>query len=156
MRTGVETSSIWGHDNTGAGSPTAEVVRLPELATLSASTALGFGEEAAQRIFYSLMTVATTIAVIWFVFGFTSHRIAAGVAGLLSFFNPYVMQSVLNPLPIWAIGVMALAGGFLVREANGARFSGPVVGLASLSAVTWGSTHLCWSSLLAGSCVWRL
>ena len=134
VRTGVETSSIWGHDNTGAGSPTAEVVRLPELATLSASTALGFGEEAAQRIFYSLMTVATTIAVIWFVFGFTSHRIAAGVAGLLSFFNPYVMQSVLNPLPIWAIGVMALAGGFLVREANGARFSGPVVGLASLSA----------------------
>ncbi|MEA2551823.1 MAG: arabinofuranan 3-O-arabinosyltransferase, partial [Actinomycetota bacterium] len=128
----AELSTIWGHSLSGAGSPSFQpLARWPELATLWFSRLTGASPMTAQRWFYSLLALAAVAGVIWFVSGFVERPLARAAAGLIAFFNPFVLQHLPNPLPLWSIAIMAVAGGLVVRAARG-RAPAPVA-LAGVS-----------------------
>ena len=107
----AELPSLWGHSLVGAGSPSFQpVARAPELGLLTFTRALGWSPMVAQRLFYSLLAVGAVLAAVWFVRTFISRPVPAMVGGLVAFFNPFVLQHLPNPLPLWSIGLMALLG----------------------------------------------
>jgi arabinofuranan 3-O-arabinosyltransferase len=138
----AEAFSIWGHQLSSAGGPSYDVARLPELAMLALGDALGLGPEAAQRLFVSMVAASGVACVVYFAFAFSSAPVVAAAAGLLSFFNVFVLQRLPNVLSLWAVLVMALLGGVLFREARaadqpppGERVSRPfLLGVCSITA----------------------
>jgi len=127
-----ETGGLWSHSITGAGSPSFQAAaRVPELAVLSVAHALGLSNEIAQRIFYAILAVAVAVSVVYLVLAFVEQMIAVILAGLLALLNPFVLQHLPNPLLLWALTLMAVSGGLLVRSARGPR--PPALALGSLS-----------------------
>ena len=116
----------------GAGSPSFQpLTRWPELATLGVARLTGASPMTAQRWFYSLLVVAAVVAAVWFASAFVQRPFARAAAGIVAFFNPFVLQHLPNPLPLWSIAIMGLAGGLVVRAARG-RSPAPVA-LAGVS-----------------------
>ncbi len=130
-----ETGGLWSHSITGAGSPSFQAAaRAPELAMLSFAHGLGLSDEIAQRIFYTILAVAVAISAVYFVLAFVEQALGVVLAGLLALLNPFVLQHLLNPLVLWALTLMAVSGGLLVRAARGARPRGLALGSLSLFA----------------------
>ena len=128
----AELSTVWGHSLSGAGSPSFQpLTRWPELAMLGFARLTGASPMTAQRWFYSLLAVAAVVGAVWFVSAFVEGPFARAFAGLVAFFNPFVLQHLPNPLPLWSIAIMGLAGGLVVRAARG-RSPAPVA-LAGVS-----------------------
>jgi arabinofuranan 3-O-arabinosyltransferase len=135
VRTSVaqEVDSSWGHQYTGAGSPSYQgVARAPEVGFLATARALSASEETAQRWFYSLLLAAVTLSAVYLAFSFVESAPIASIAGLLAVFNPFVLQLSLNPLVPWGLAVMGFSGGLVVRAARGSRV--PSLALAVVSA----------------------
>ena len=129
----AELPSLWGHSLVGAGSPSFQpVARAPELGVLALTRALGWSPMVAQRLFYSLLAVGAVLSAVWFVRTFVSRPVPAMVGGLVAFFNPFVLQHLPNPLPLWSIGLMGLLGGLVLRAARGDDVPGWRLGAASV------------------------
>jgi len=131
----AELPSLWGHSLVGAGSPSFQpVARAPELGLLTFTRALGWSPMVAQRLFYSLLAVGAVLAAVWFVRTFISRPVPAMVGGLVAFFNPFVLQHLPNPLPLWSMALWALLGGLILRAARGDDAPGWRLGAASVGA----------------------
>ena len=131
----AELPSLWGHSLVGAGSPSFQpVARAPELGVLALTRALGWSPMVAQRLFYSLLAVGAVLSAVWFVRTFVSRPLPAVVGGMVAFFNPFVLQHLPNPLPLWSIGLMGLLGGLVLRAARGDDVPGWRLGAASVGA----------------------
>jgi arabinofuranan 3-O-arabinosyltransferase len=128
----AEGFSLWSHTLTGAGSASFQsAARLPELVVIDAAHMVGASNQTAQRIFYTLIVLAVIASAIYFVLAFIPPGFAAGLAGLVVLFNPYVLQNLPNPLPLWTLALMATAGGLVLRVAQGKSRS--VFSLVSMS-----------------------
>jgi arabinofuranan 3-O-arabinosyltransferase len=149
----AEVSSVWGHSIAGAGSASFQpTARAPELAILALTRALGWDPATGQRLFYSAIAVAVVVGAVWFARTFVERPVPAIVAGLVAFFNPFVLQHLPNPLPLWSIGLMAFSGGLLLRAARGDDVPG-----WKLGAVSVGACYLSINPpLLAASAAWVL
>lgn len=137
----AEAFSIWSHQLTGAGGPSYDVVRAPELAFVVAGESLGLGAATAQRFFFAAVAALAVAAAVYFAFSFVASPIVAGAAGLLAFFNVFVLQRLPNALTPWSIMVMALVGGVILRSARVTRAEAPasvsrplLLGLCSVTA----------------------
>jgi arabinofuranan 3-O-arabinosyltransferase len=130
----AEFTSAWGHDSTGAGAPSFQIVRIPELAALSLTEALGASAHAAQRVYYTVVAGAAAIGTVFFSRALTHSPVANIGSGLLAIFNPFVLQQVPNLLPIWAVALMAVLGGMLLRSAQGHRVTPLRLALATTGA----------------------
>lgn len=111
--------SIWNHQVTAAGSPAYGIAQLPEYAVALGSEWFGLGPEFAQRTFYALVAGAVVASCVYFSFAFTDRAAVAAACGLLGFFNVFVLQHLPNTLTPWAIMVMALLGGLILRAGQG-------------------------------------
>ena len=128
----AELSTMWGHALSGAGSASFQpTARVPELLTLRIASLFGGSPEAAQRIFYTGLAVAAVLSVVWFAGAFVGGGMGRTAAGLVAFFNPFVLQHVPNPLPLWTMAMMGASGALLVRTARGAH--PPGIALAAVS-----------------------
>jgi arabinofuranan 3-O-arabinosyltransferase len=128
-----EMDSSWGHQYTGAGSPSYQAVaRAPEVGLLATAHALGASDETAQRWFYSLLIVALALSAVFFAFAFVESALIASIAGLLAVFNPFVLQLALNPLIPWGLAIMGFSGGLIVRAAR--QHGASPIALAVVSA----------------------
>jgi arabinofuranan 3-O-arabinosyltransferase len=136
VRTAVieELGSLWGHQITGAGGPSFEIARLPEVVVLKVVEGLGGSGAAAQHLFYAGLMVWLAMSVVYLCFGLGLGHVAASVAGALAVFNPFIMQMAPNPLPTWTIAFMASAGGVLIRVGRGQRKSPVSLALMSMLA----------------------
>jgi arabinofuranan 3-O-arabinosyltransferase len=135
VRDGVaaELFSLWGHQTTGAGSASYQIVRAPELSAIAVSRALGGSNELAQRLFYTLLFVAVAAGAVFFALALVKGQVAALAAGLLSIFNAFVLQHH-SPLDLWAIALMGLLGGLVLRAGRGDPIS--AFWLATTSVLT--------------------
>jgi arabinofuranan 3-O-arabinosyltransferase len=134
VRAGVayESGSLWGHQYTGAGSPSYQgQARTPEILFLKLAHLLGASDPTAQRYFYSILVALLVIGAVYLALAFIENAPAAALAGLFAVFNPFVLQYVMNPLVPWALASMAFAGGMVVRAARGVSVS--PIGLALIS-----------------------
>ncbi len=120
----AESSSVWSHSLTGGGSASFEAAaRTPELLTIKIAHAVGASNETAQRVFYTVLALAVVASAIFLARTFVPPGFAAGLAGLVALFNPYMLQNLPNPLPMTAITIMALSAGILLRAARGDTIS---------------------------------
>ncbi len=131
----AEWSSLWGHALSGGGSASFQAsARAPELVTLALARALGWDATTAQRLFYSLLAAATVMGAVAFARRFTQRPIPVAVAGLVAFFNPFVLQHLPNPVPLWSIALMGFAGSLVLRAARGEAVPGWTLGALSVGA----------------------
>jgi arabinofuranan 3-O-arabinosyltransferase len=130
-----ELSSMWGHSLVGAGSASFQpTARAPELLMLELARIVGADGAFAQRLLYSVLGAGVALAGVWFARTFVDRAVPSAAAGIIVFFNPYVLQQLPNPLPLWTIGIMALTGGLILRAARGEHVAGWVLAVASVPA----------------------
>jgi arabinofuranan 3-O-arabinosyltransferase len=126
---------MWGHSLVGAGSASFQpTARAPELLLLELARIVGADGVFAQRLLYSALGVGVALAGVWFARTFVERTVPSAAAGIIVFFNPYVLQQLPNPLPLWTIAIMALTGGLILRAARGEQVAGWVLAVASVPA----------------------
>ena len=130
----AEWSSLWGHALSGGGSVFQATARAPELLMLELTRVLGWDATTAQRLFYSLLAAATVAGAVAFARRFTQRPIPVAAAGLVAFFNPFVLQHLPNPVPLWSIALMGFAGSLILRAARGEAVPGWTLGALSVGA----------------------
>ncbi|MFC1437426.1 hypothetical protein ABUW04_04085 [Streptacidiphilus sp. N1-10] len=128
----AELGSVWGHQVSGAGGPSYEVARLPDLVLIKLCGVVGLGGPAAQLLLYSLILGAAAAGTSYLASVWLRRPGAAAFAGLLSVANAYVLVSLLNPLPALAGAAAALLGGQLCRAAQGHRVRATTFALSTL------------------------
>lgn len=116
---GSELGWHWTHQNSGAGGPTYEVVRAPELLSIRLARLLGGTEAFAQRLFFTASFAYAAAGVAMFVARFTRRPVLVFTAGLLGAFNPLVMVNLPNYLLPLAIGLVGTTGAIAVTAARG-------------------------------------
>ncbi|BAJ32750.1 MULTISPECIES: glycosyltransferase [Kitasatospora] len=129
---GAELGSVWGHQITGTGGPSYEVVRLPDLLLVRLCGLLGLGPGVAQAVLYALVLAGAATGAAWLASVWLRHPLAAATAGLLAAVNVYTLVSLLNPLPVLATALVAWFGGHLLHAAAGRRVRARTVALTSL------------------------
>ncbi|MGW4809774.1 glycosyltransferase [Kitasatospora sp. NPDC004272] len=129
---GAELGSVWGHQITGTGGPSYEVVRLPDLVLVRVCGLFGLGPGVAQAVLYALVLAGAATGVARLASVWLRHPLAAACAGLLAVVNVYTLVSLLNPLPVLATALVAWFGGHLLHAAAGRRVRARTVALTSL------------------------
>lgn len=116
---GGDVGSLWGYGLSGAGSPTAEIARLPELVVYRTAEWAGLAPEVGQLAFFWLWLAAASAACIFLVRQLVTSRVAQGTIGLLAIANPLMAVNLPNPLMPAALCTLALVAGVLIRTARG-------------------------------------
>ncbi|MFB7946234.1 glycosyltransferase [Kitasatospora phosalacinea] len=129
---GAELGSVWGHQITGTGGPSYEIVRLPDLLLVRLCGLFGLGPGVAQAVLYALVLAGAATGVARLASVWLRHPLAAACAGLLAVVNVYTLVSLLNPLPVLATALVAWFGGHLLHAAAGRRVRVRAVVLSSL------------------------
>ena len=141
----AEWSSLWGHALSGGGSVSFQATaRAPELLMLELTRVLGWDATTAQRLFYSLLAAATVAGAVAFARRFTQRPIPVAAAGLVAFFNPFVLQHLPNPVPLWSIALMGFAGSLILRAARASPSPDGHSGPSRWAPRTWRSTRRRW------------
>lgn len=128
----AELGSIWGHQVTGAGGPSYEITRLPDILLLKLCAALGLGAPVAQALLYALILGAAAAGTSYLASCWLRNPAAAACAGALSVVNVYQLVSLLNPLPALAQALIAFLAGHLLRAAKGRRVRARTLALTTL------------------------
>ncbi|WP_195911008.1 hypothetical protein [Streptomyces kaniharaensis] len=128
----AELGSIWGHQTIGAGGPSYEVARLPDVVLIKLCELTGLGAPFAQLLLYALILGAAAAGTSYLASCWLSRPVAAASAGVLSVVNAYQLVSLLNPLPALAGALTAFLGGHLLRAAQGRRVRVRTVALTTL------------------------
>ncbi len=117
----AELTTVWGHSLSSGGSASFQALaRWPEILTLRIASSMGASAPTAQRWFFTFIAVAAALGGVWFASAFARSSLARTAAGIVVVFNPFVLQHLPNPLTLWSIAMMGLAGGLVVRAARGA------------------------------------
>ena len=115
-----ELSTLWGHSLSSGGSASFQAfARWPEILALRIAAAVGGSPPTAQRWFFTCIATAAAAGAVWFASAFARSPLARTAAGVVAVFNPFVLQHVPNPLVLWSIALMGIAGGLVVRAAQG-------------------------------------
>ncbi|MCZ7527335.1 MAG: hypothetical protein M5U14_13715 [Acidimicrobiia bacterium] len=115
---------MWNHRNVGAGGPSNEIVRLPEVLSVQVARALGGTEALAERLFMSAIYAFTAAGVGALAATLVRRRALVVGAGLLGAFNPFVMVNLPNHLVPLTIGLVGWLTSVAVAEARDGRRSG--------------------------------
>ena len=117
----AELTTVWGHSLSSGGSASFQALaRWPEILTLRIASSMGASAPTAQRWFFTFIAVAAALGGVWFASAFARSPLARTAAGIVVVFNPFVLQHLPNPLTLWSIAMMGVAGGLVVRAARGA------------------------------------
>ncbi|MEU8528205.1 hypothetical protein AB0C77_21815 [Streptomyces sp. NPDC048629] len=123
---------MWSHQITGAGGPSYEISRLPDVVLIKLCAAVGLGAPVAQVVLYALILGAAAAGTSFLASCWLRRPVAAAAAGVLSVANVYVLVTLLNPLPALAGALTAFLGGQLVRAAQGRKVRPRTVALTTL------------------------
>jgi arabinofuranan 3-O-arabinosyltransferase len=116
----AELTTAWGHSLSSGGSASFQALaRWPEILALHIASAMGASAPTAQRWFFTFIAVAAALGGVWFASAFARSPLARTAAGIVVVFNPFVLEHLPNPLTLWSIAMMGVAGGLVVRAARG-------------------------------------
>lgn len=115
----ADLGEFWGYGLTGAGSPTAEIARLPEVVLARGGELLGVAPELAQLAYFWLWLALASIAVVSLIRALVPSPVAAVVTGVLTVANPLMAVNLPNPLVACAVAVLAGVAGVAVRLTRG-------------------------------------
>ncbi|HEX2090541.1 MAG TPA: hypothetical protein VHI54_11545, partial [Actinomycetota bacterium] len=149
----AELGSMWGYSVSGAGSPSFRpIASMPELIMVGAMRLVGWSDQTGQRLFHIAAVIALVVSATFFVRAFVSRPWVGAVAGLMAFFNPFVLQTKHGIHPLVATAMMAAVGGLVLRAAKGQNVS--AFALAGVLAI---SGYVALSPpLLAVAAVWTV
>jgi arabinofuranan 3-O-arabinosyltransferase len=111
----------WTHQASGAGGPTYELVRGPELVFIGLARLLGGTEAMGQRLFFTAIFAFGASGVATFAARFSRRAWLVLLAGIAGVCNPFVMIGLANALPALAIGLVGWLGAVTCRAATGGR-----------------------------------
>ena len=145
----------WTHQNSGAGGPTYELVRVRGLGVIDIAHLLG-GTDSAGRaaVLRGHLRVRGGRRIAFFASRFVRRPSLVVVAGLLAAFNPFLMVNMSIILLPLTIGMVGLFGGLTLDAAGGPPRSVPRVRRRDTGRPrTWRSTRRSWRSSACGSSV---
>ncbi len=146
----------WTHQDSGAGGPAYDIVRVSDLIFIQIARLLGGTEALAQRLLFATAFAYAAVGTAMFVSRFTRRAALVFAAGLLGAFNPLVMVNLPNYLLPVAIGAVGTTGAIAVTAARG-RATRRHPRLLALLSLTWVSLAInppllaivgCWAALL--------
>lgn len=123
--TRAELTSVWAHQNTGAGGPAYPVMRAIELAFIDFAHALGGTNALAERFLFTAVFAFAATGLAALAARLVPRPSLVFAAGVLGAFNPLVMVSLPNFfLPI-AIGLVGWFTALALDAAGGVRPARP-------------------------------
>jgi hypothetical protein len=131
---GTDYRAHWNQFDTGAGSPSFQIVSLPYFEGLRLFARLGWSEAAFQRLWLTVLAAGAALAVVYLAHAVVRSPLALAVAGFLATFNAYRLTTTFDGLPLAAIVSAGVLGGLVIRAGGGSRRARPLLfAIASVS-----------------------
>ncbi len=111
----------WTHQLTGAGGPSYEIARAPEVLFNNVGRLLGGGEALGQRLLFSTMWAFAAAGGAALVGAFARRRVTVVIGGLATAFNAWFLLYLPNFLPVLTVGILGSTTAIAVRAARGER-----------------------------------
>jgi arabinofuranan 3-O-arabinosyltransferase len=111
----------WTHQLSGAGGPSYEIVRAPEVFFNAIARIVGGEETLGQRLLFSVMFAFAAAGGASLVGVFAQRRLTVVVGGLATAFNVWFLLYLPNYLPVVTVGILASITSLALRVARGER-----------------------------------
>ncbi len=111
----------WTHQLSGAGGPSYEIVRVPEVVFNGLARILGGSETLGQRLLFSVMFAFAAAGGAALVGVFAQRKATVIVGGLATAFNVWFMLYLPNYLPVVTVGILGSITALALRAARDER-----------------------------------
>jgi arabinofuranan 3-O-arabinosyltransferase len=111
----------WTHQLSGAGGPSYEIVRVPEVVFNAIARFLGGSETLGQRLLFSAMFAFAAAGGAALVSVFARRKSTVVVGGLATAFNVWFLLYLPNYLPVVTVGIIGSISALAIRAARDER-----------------------------------